>query len=241
MAEPVAAIRSPDDRPMTTSRPSSEVLTSDFLTTGPEVAAFEAELAAATGASHAAVLNSGTSALHAAYAAMGVGPGDEIVTSPMTFAATGNAALYLGARPVFVDVDPSTGLIDPTLGRGRDHQPHPSHRRHRLRGSASRLRRARTDRRAARHPDRRGCRAFARSHRSRASRRHARRRHGPLVPSGEADHDRRGRGGRSRTIPTFMRGSSSSVRTAWCETGRDCAATTGRGTRRCRAWASTTA
>ena len=90
-------------------------LSSDYLTTGPEIAAFEGDLAAATGASQAAVLNSGTSALHAAYAAIGVGPGNEIVTSPLTFAATGNAALYLGARPVFVDIDPSTGLIDPAL------------------------------------------------------------------------------------------------------------------------------
>jgi perosamine synthetase len=93
----------------------ADVLTSDFLTTGPQVEAFEAELATATGTAHAAVLTSCTSALHAAYEAIGVGPGDEIVTSPMTFAATGNAALYLGARPVFVDVDASTGLIDPTL------------------------------------------------------------------------------------------------------------------------------
>ena len=90
-------------------------LGSDFLTTGPEVTAFEADLSAASGVSHAAVLNSGTSALHAAYAAIGVSPGDEIVTSPLTFAATGNAALYLGARPVFVDIDASTGLIDPEL------------------------------------------------------------------------------------------------------------------------------
>ena len=93
-------------------------LASDFLTTGPEVAAFEADLSTVSGASHAAVLNSCTSALHAAYAAIGVGPGDEIVTSPLTFAATGNAALYLGARPVFVDIDPSTGLIDPLLVEG---------------------------------------------------------------------------------------------------------------------------
>jgi perosamine synthetase len=91
----------------------TRVLTSDFLTTGSEVGAFEADLCAATGAAHAAVLNSGTSALHAAYAAIGIGPGDEIITSPITFAATGNAALYLGARPMFVDVEPETGLIDP--------------------------------------------------------------------------------------------------------------------------------
>ena len=93
----------------------TRVLKSDYLTTGPEVLAFEAALAAESGASCAAVVNSGTSALHAAYAAIGLGPGDEIITSPMTFAATGNAALYLGARPVFVDIDPATGLIDPAL------------------------------------------------------------------------------------------------------------------------------
>lgn len=95
-----------------------ETLKSDFLTTGPEIAAFEADLSAMTGAAHVAVLNSCTSALHATYAAVGVGPGDEIVTSPMTFAATSNAALFLGARPVFVDIDPSTGLIDPDLVEG---------------------------------------------------------------------------------------------------------------------------
>ncbi len=86
-------------------------LTSDFLTTGPEVAAFERDLELATGASHVVVVNSGTAALHAAYDALGVA-GGEVVIPPLTFAATGNAALYLGARPVFADVDPATGLID---------------------------------------------------------------------------------------------------------------------------------
>jgi UDP-4-amino-4,6-dideoxy-N-acetyl-beta-L-altrosamine transaminase len=89
------------------------ILKADLVTTGPEVAAFESDLAATTSGSHAAVLNSGTSALHAAYAAIGIGTGDEVVMSPLTFAATANAALYLGARPVFVDVDSDTGLIDP--------------------------------------------------------------------------------------------------------------------------------
>jgi UDP-4-amino-4,6-dideoxy-N-acetyl-beta-L-altrosamine transaminase len=92
-----------------------EVLRSDFLTTGPAVGRFEDALSAATEAPFAAVLNSGTSALHAMYAAVGIGVGDEVITSPLTFAATGNAALYLGARPVFVDVDPMTGLIDDRL------------------------------------------------------------------------------------------------------------------------------
>ena len=125
-------------------------------------------LATATGATHAAVLNSGTSALHAAYAAIGVGPGDEIVTSPMTFAATANAALYLGARPVFADVDACDRPDRPDPRRGRDHEPDTRDRRHRLCGPAGRLRRAPPDRRSARHPAHRGCRAFARSHRPRA-------------------------------------------------------------------------
>lgn len=90
-----------------------EVLRSDFLTTGPVVERFEEELAAYTCATHAIVLNSGTSALHAAYYAAGLGPGDEIITSPLTFAATANAALYLGATVRFVDVEPDTGNIDP--------------------------------------------------------------------------------------------------------------------------------
>jgi UDP-4-amino-4,6-dideoxy-N-acetyl-beta-L-altrosamine transaminase len=90
-----------------------KVLKADFLTTGPEVDALEADLASATGAAYAAVVSSGTAALHAAYAAVGVDPGDEIVTSPLTFVATANAALFLSAKPVFADIDPATGLLDP--------------------------------------------------------------------------------------------------------------------------------
>jgi UDP-4-amino-4,6-dideoxy-N-acetyl-beta-L-altrosamine transaminase len=92
-----------------------EVLRSDFLTTGPAIPAFERALTAATGARHAVALNSGTSALHAMYAAAGLGPGDEIITSPLTFAATANAALYLGAAVRFVDVESDTGNLDPDL------------------------------------------------------------------------------------------------------------------------------
>ena len=92
-----------------------EVLRSDFLTTGPAVPGFEADLAAATGVRYAVALNSGTSALHAMYAAVGLGVGDDIVTSPLTFAATANAALYLGATVRFVDVEPDTGNLDPGL------------------------------------------------------------------------------------------------------------------------------
>lgn len=98
----------PDD-----ARAVLEALQSDWLTTGPRVEEFEAKLAARCGTRYAAVLNSGTAALHAAYFAAGVEPGDEVVTSPITFAATANAALYLGARPVFADVRPDTVSIDP--------------------------------------------------------------------------------------------------------------------------------
>ena len=91
------------------------ILTSDYLTTGPEIAGFEADLSAVSGASYAAVLNSCTSALHAIYSAIGLRADDEIITSPLTFAATANAALYVGARPVFADIVPSSGLIDPEL------------------------------------------------------------------------------------------------------------------------------
>ncbi|HET6380853.1 MAG TPA: UDP-4-amino-4,6-dideoxy-N-acetyl-beta-L-altrosamine transaminase [candidate division Zixibacteria bacterium] len=89
-----------------------EVLRSDFLTTGPAVRAFEDALQEVTGARHAVVLNSGTSALHAMYFAAGLRPGDEIITTPLTFAATANAALYLGATVRFVDVEPDTGNLD---------------------------------------------------------------------------------------------------------------------------------
>lgn len=92
-------------------------LRSDFLTTGPIVDQFEASLTEATGATHAIVLNSGTSALHAAYAAAGLGPDSELITSPLTFAATANAALFLGARVRFVDVESDTGNLDPWLIR----------------------------------------------------------------------------------------------------------------------------
>lgn len=89
------------------------VLRSDWLTTGPRVPEFEQGLCAATGARHAVAFSSGTAALHGATAAAGLGPGDEAVTTPMTFVATANAVLYVGAEPRFADVDPGTLLIDP--------------------------------------------------------------------------------------------------------------------------------
>ncbi|MCC6906278.1 MAG: UDP-4-amino-4,6-dideoxy-N-acetyl-beta-L-altrosamine transaminase [Anaerolineae bacterium] len=89
------------------------VLRSDWLTTGPKVAEFEAAFTSAIGVSHAVAVNSGTAALHAAVFALGIQPGDEVIVTPMTFAASANAVLYQGGTPVFVDVDPDTLLIDP--------------------------------------------------------------------------------------------------------------------------------
>ncbi|HVJ13817.1 MAG TPA: UDP-4-amino-4,6-dideoxy-N-acetyl-beta-L-altrosamine transaminase [Polyangiaceae bacterium] len=86
-------------------------LRGDYLTTGPLVSEFEAALAARVGAAHAVAMANGTAALHAAYAAAGVGPDDEVVVPAITFLATANAARFLGARVVFADVDPTTGLL----------------------------------------------------------------------------------------------------------------------------------
>jgi perosamine synthetase len=90
-----------------------EVLRSDWLTTGPKVAEFERSFAETVGAKEAVAISNGTAALHAAIYALGIGPGDEIIVSPLTFAASANCILYQGGTPVFSDVDPKTLLIDP--------------------------------------------------------------------------------------------------------------------------------
>jgi UDP-4-amino-4,6-dideoxy-N-acetyl-beta-L-altrosamine transaminase len=92
-----------------------EVLDSDWLSQGPKGREFEQSLAEYCGAKFVITFSSGTAALHAAYFAAGLGAGDEIVTSPMTFLATSNAALYLGANVAFVDTEKDTGNIDPGL------------------------------------------------------------------------------------------------------------------------------
>ena len=79
------------------------------------MAAFEERFAAYCGVKHCMALNSGTSALHLALLAAGIGPGDEVITVSMTFVATTAAILYCGAKPVFVDVDPDTWTMDPNL------------------------------------------------------------------------------------------------------------------------------
>lgn len=90
-----------------------DVLKSDFLTTGPQIAEFEQTVADYVGAKYAVAISNGTSALHAACFAAGIRPGDEVITTPLTFAASANCVLYCGGTPVFADVDPKTYNIDP--------------------------------------------------------------------------------------------------------------------------------
>src|SRR6202790_5000521 len=90
-----------------------EVLKSDWLTTGPKVGEFETRFSAWVNARHAVSFSSGTAALHGAAFAAGLGPGDEAITTPMTFCATANCVLYQGAKPVFADVSADTLNLDP--------------------------------------------------------------------------------------------------------------------------------
>ena len=89
-------------------------LKSDYLTCGPEITALEEKLCRVTGAKYAVVCSNGTAALHMACQAAGVAEGDEVITTPITFAASANCALYCGAKPVFADIDEKTYNIDPT-------------------------------------------------------------------------------------------------------------------------------
>ncbi len=90
-----------------------DVLSSDYLTTGPKIEEFEKKVADYVGAKYAVAVNSGTAALHIACLAAGIGEGDEVITTPITFAASANCVLYCGARPVFADILPDTYNIDP--------------------------------------------------------------------------------------------------------------------------------
>ena len=91
----------------------ADTLRSDYITCGPKVDEMERELEAYTGAKYAVAVSNGTAALHCACIAAGIGPGDEVITTPITFAASANCALYVGARPVFADINPATYNIDP--------------------------------------------------------------------------------------------------------------------------------
>lgn len=91
----------------------SNVLRSDYLTCGPKVTEMEHALEKYIGAKYAVAVSNGTAALHCACIAAGIGPGDEVITTPITFAASANCALYCGATPVFADINPKTYNIDP--------------------------------------------------------------------------------------------------------------------------------
>ena len=82
-----------------------DVMKSDYLTCGPKIAELEQKLCRVTGAKYAVVCSNGTAALHIAALAAGVQPGDEVITTPITFAASANCALYCGAKPVFADIN----------------------------------------------------------------------------------------------------------------------------------------
>lgn len=92
-----------------------EVLDSGMLVQGPRTAKLEEKFAAACGVSHAIATSSGTTALHIALLAHGIGPGDEVITTPFTFIASVNSIIYTGATPVFVDIDAETFNLDPAL------------------------------------------------------------------------------------------------------------------------------
>ena len=91
----------------------TEVLKSDFLTCGPKIEEVEKKLCEITGAKYAVVVSNGTAALHLACMAAGISEGDEVITTPITFAASANCALYCGGRPVFADINPDTYNISP--------------------------------------------------------------------------------------------------------------------------------
>lgn len=90
-----------------------DVLRSDYLTTGPKVKEFEKAVADYTGAKYAVAVSNGTAALHIACLAAGIKEGDEVITTPITFAASANCALYCGGKPVFADINAATYNIDP--------------------------------------------------------------------------------------------------------------------------------
>ena len=94
-------------------RAVEKVLRSEYLTCGPAVEQMERKLEMYTGAKHAVAVSNGTAALHCACIAAGIKKGDEVITTPLTFAASANCVLYCGARPVFADIDPKTYNIDP--------------------------------------------------------------------------------------------------------------------------------
>lgn len=108
-------LSSPDVGPLEEQAVLAALRTGWIAPAGPDLNAFETEIAQRVGVDHAVGLSSGTAALHLGLLALGVGPGDVVVTTTLTFAATANAIVYTGAEPFFIDVDPATGNMDPEL------------------------------------------------------------------------------------------------------------------------------
>ena len=94
-------------------RAVAETLQSDYITTGPAAVRFEEAICRLTGATYCVAVANGTAALHIAALAAGLGPGDEAITSPITFLSSANCIAFAGAKPVFADIDPRTANIDP--------------------------------------------------------------------------------------------------------------------------------
>lgn len=117
--EPITAekihLSSPDVGPVEEQAVMAALRSGWVAPAGPDLNAFETEIAQRVGVDYAVGLASGTAALHLGLLALGVGPGDVVITSTLTFAATANAIVYTGAEPFFIDVDPATGNMDPAL------------------------------------------------------------------------------------------------------------------------------
>ena len=170
-----------------------EVLRSGWLSLGPTGPRFESLLADAVGAPHCAAVSSGTAGLHLCMRLADVGPGDEVITSPYSFVASANCAIYEGATPVFADIDPHTLQPRPGRGRGGDHPEDEGDRRGRHLRLPGRVRRAARALRAPRARADRGLLRGARRALQGPAARLARpsRRLGVLPE--QADDDRRGR------------------------------------------------
>ncbi len=171
---------------------------SGWVAQGPRVVEFEAAFAARVGAADAVAVSSCTTGLHLALVLAGVGPGDEVIVPSLSFIATANAARYVGATPVFADVDLATQNLTPATVAGGAHRPHPGRDPGRPGGRARRHRRRAGAVRPARHRRRAGRGVRHRLDLGRAAGRGAGRAGRVLVPPPQGHHHRRGRHGGHR-------------------------------------------
>ena len=170
----------------------ADVLRSDFLTCGPATERFERAVAEAAGARYATAVANGTAALHVACLAAGIGPGDEVVVSPITFAASANCVLYCGGTPVFADIDSRTWNVSPESIRERINEKTKAV----IAVDFGGVHVDSDEIRKIRPPVHRGCRALHRHRPWRKTRRIDRRHDHLQLPPGEDGHRRGGRGGR---------------------------------------------